>query len=973
MLLLCPKAVSHEFHDDSSKLMKLKSRSTVFLISALFLTLLPLPIRAAITDGLAGHWTFDETSGAEAADSSGLGNHAFVGNFAGDTPIWSVGQIGNALTFRGPDLGDDYVVVPDFPQPATVFSVSAWAWSADRPTWPQSVIVENGLNGGGPIGLVIRLKNVDQAFGPLGETTTDSNGPIDIQDTVGFPTGSWQQVGAVADGTAIRLYRNGVEVASAPYSGQLPPALGPSLGIGTLLDDVGTPLGSAWQGQIDDVGIWTNALSGEQMAAIFAAGLAGKDLTQADDYLVSPPHITTQPNDLERFTGEVATFSVEAAGTAPFTYQWKRNDQPIEGATNATYSIFGVTSAQVGDYVVVVSNSAGSAESSPATLTVTAADFSTGLTGYWAFDETEGVVAADASPGNHPVTFYNFPGDQSPWVSGRIGGAVQINGAEFQEYGTAEDYEKASSTLTVSTWVWADSLTSWASFLKNWGSISAGQFHFGIAGDGIYENIYIRQTDGRTPNVSDPDPFPTNSWQHVAFVCDGAEVRLYRNGAEVASTPYDGTLAEPPMNCLGVGIKMEDDCFVPAGSAAGPWQGKMDDLALWKRGLSAQEIFAIFQAGQDGKGVTEAGSFIPVQPVITKQPVGRTAFENTRVTLSAGATGAAPLFYQWLKDGQPIEGATGLTLDLGNATLALAGLYQLRVTNSLGIAESDTITVVVNPRPPATLVSEWKFENNLDDTSGHGNEGTAVGSVEYVTGKYGQAIRLAPGNPVVNAAANGLPLSRTDSWSINLWMNLSEPPTSLAYLAGFGPVLDAGGGTARGLLAFSGTDNNNIYFWGNGNDAGSPVPYPLDRWAMITITYAADQQAATLFLDGQPITTAVRTLNDVPADANQISLAPSSNWGIDVGGDFDEFTVWNGVLLASQISDLFDPNAGPVTLSIQLDGQTVLISWPATAQGFTLESADSLLAPNWTAVPGVTDNQVEVELSDHQRFFRLRN
>ena len=87
-------------------------------------------------------------------------------------------------------------------------------------------------------------------------------------------------------------------------------------------------------------------------------------------------------------------------------------------------------------------------------------------------------------------------------------------------------------------WVWAETRPSWATFVKNWGGSQAGQFHFGLFADGGQENIFIKQADGKTPNVSDSIEFPLGSWQHVAFVCDGSTVRLYRNGAEVATTPY---------------------------------------------------------------------------------------------------------------------------------------------------------------------------------------------------------------------------------------------------------------------------------------------------------------------------------------------------------------------------------------------------------------------------------------------------
>jgi hypothetical protein len=70
------------------------------------------------------------------------------------------------------------------------------------------------------------------------------------------------------------------------------------------------------------------------------------------------------------FNGTLATFTVGAGGTPPFTYQWRRGTTAILGATNSTLSLTNVQSADQGSYSVVVSNSAGSATSDPASLTV---------------------------------------------------------------------------------------------------------------------------------------------------------------------------------------------------------------------------------------------------------------------------------------------------------------------------------------------------------------------------------------------------------------------------------------------------------------------------------------------------------------------------------------------------------------------------------------------------------------------------
>jgi hypothetical protein len=83
------------------------------------------------------------------------------------------------------------------------------------------------------------------------------------------------------------------------------------------------------------------------------------------------PSITGQPANRTVTAGQTASFSVSATGTAPLSYQWKKNGANIAGATSSTYNTPVTTIADSGaQFAVVVSNSAGSATSNPATLTV---------------------------------------------------------------------------------------------------------------------------------------------------------------------------------------------------------------------------------------------------------------------------------------------------------------------------------------------------------------------------------------------------------------------------------------------------------------------------------------------------------------------------------------------------------------------------------------------------------------------------
>ena len=82
------------------------------------------------------------------------------------------------------------------------------------------------------------------------------------------------------------------------------------------------------------------------------------------------PSITTQPSAATVTVGSAASFSIVASGTAPFSYQWRKDGVAISGATSSTYTIGSTSTSDAGSYTVVVTNGAGSATSNAATLTV---------------------------------------------------------------------------------------------------------------------------------------------------------------------------------------------------------------------------------------------------------------------------------------------------------------------------------------------------------------------------------------------------------------------------------------------------------------------------------------------------------------------------------------------------------------------------------------------------------------------------
>ncbi|ATC64129.1 hypothetical protein CMV30_09275 [Nibricoccus aquaticus] len=97
------------------------------------------------------------------------------------------------------------------------------------------------------------------------------------------------------------------------------------------------------------------------------------DVTVTNSAVVVAPAITNTLASQSVFIGQPASFSVNATGTAPLAYQWRKDTVDIPGATTATIAFPAAQLSDTGSYDVVVTNSANSATSNAATLTVTAA------------------------------------------------------------------------------------------------------------------------------------------------------------------------------------------------------------------------------------------------------------------------------------------------------------------------------------------------------------------------------------------------------------------------------------------------------------------------------------------------------------------------------------------------------------------------------------------------------------------------
>jgi uncharacterized protein YkwD len=91
-------------------------------------------------------------------------------------------------------------------------------------------------------------------------------------------------------------------------------------------------------------------------------------------------------------------------------------------------------------------------------------------------------------------------------------------------------------------------------------------------------------------------------------------------------------------------------------------------------------------------------------PIIVEHPQSSTVHVGGSVHLHVAASGTPPLNYEWLREGVPIAGAYGDSLNITNAQPADAGTYEVVVRNTVGEARSTSAEIVVL-QPPVIVES----------------------------------------------------------------------------------------------------------------------------------------------------------------------------------------------------------------------------------------------------------------------------
>jgi hypothetical protein len=219
---------------------------------------------------------------------------------------------------------------------------------------------------------------------------------------------------------------------------------------------------------------------------------------------------------------------------------------------------------------------------------------------------------------HEPVRFNQCARDWHTWkdnaeggvaapVPGKVGMALGCDGSSsFVEAPHKPDLDPEQ--LTIEAWVKLDEFPGgkdprrWV-VSKNRNEWENGNYALIVQGSQV--GAYLNIGGGRNNHLSAVSPegaLKLKDWQHIAMTYDGADLKAYLNGAQVASLAINKKRT-PGRTSLAIGRRQD---------AYNYFKGAIDEVRLYNRALSADELKAHFDkpsSAADTKGLVASWPF----------------------------------------------------------------------------------------------------------------------------------------------------------------------------------------------------------------------------------------------------------------------------------------------------------------------------------------------------------------------------
>lgn len=213
-----------------------------------------------VTDGLVGHWKFDEvetTTSTATYDATGNNNNGTLTN--GPTRATSTCKIANCLDFDGVN---NYVNVPEATSTIDVTNIltfAAWVYPTSSSSYKPILAKIPPAYGSG--------YEFANSSGNFRTTLRTGSGNCDFTNGA-LTLNTWQHVVSTYDGTTTSHYLNGTLASSSAACTYGATANNNDLYIGGRSSDT-----SRFTGKIDDVRIYNRAFSSDEVRQLYNSGI----------------------------------------------------------------------------------------------------------------------------------------------------------------------------------------------------------------------------------------------------------------------------------------------------------------------------------------------------------------------------------------------------------------------------------------------------------------------------------------------------------------------------------------------------------------------------------------------------------------------------------------------------------------------------------------------------------------------------
>ncbi len=524
----------------------------------------------------------------------------------------------------------------------------------------------------------------------------------------------------------------------------------------------GLPIPGATASTYYSSSVPTNASGAYQVIVSNAAGVVTSAVATVTVTFAAPV-ITIPPQSVTVDYGRSVSFSVTAAGSPYFFYQWRFNGQDILGATTNTLCLSSVYPTNAGDYTVVVSNAVGAVTSQVATLTV--------LTSPPVFTNQpqSQVVYEDDTVRFHAGAF-GAPAPTYQWQHNgtNIAGAtspdythyyVRIVEAGNYTVVASNRFGVVTSEVAVLT---VQLRPPFITFQPLSQTVYAGSnTGFSINSDGSRPLSYQWQRDGQNlpratnsylslPNVSSND-----EGSYRAVVSNAAGTAISSNA--ILTVRYSApTFTTQPQSksLLAESVTTLDSLAVGGPFPVYQWYFRNQPIANATNPSVQLYVSSTNQTGdyyvvaRNALGTTTSQvARVTVQvtlPFFSTGPVSQGAVLGEAVGFDAPAGGGRPYpVYQWRFNGQDIPGATHYYFNLDSVEAAHAGNYTVVARNEAGSATSQVAVLsVLLPGP----LDRWEWRQPRP-------QGNDLWSVAYGNGRF---VALGDGGAKLTSSDGGL-------------------------------------------------------------------------------------------------------------------------------------------------------------------------------------------------------------------------